>query len=251
MFRRLLLAPWKQTQSVPPPLRSRRQNTFLRYQWLDTHQPVRSYTTLKARNPTDTSATMMSKSDQAPVLIIGAGVAGLSLAAILQQNSIPYLVFESSPPTRMQRHGITLYPWAYLPLCQALGIKPERLRSAVATDSAIGGMGTVDLMMRDIHAGGSLQHKLETSIPEPHEVTESFRANKSAMREFFMERIDTTKLFWEWKLKSIGNDDGCIAAEFEGREATKGRLLVAADGLQSVGIIVIVCVTSTNNRANL
>lgn len=37
-------------------------------------------------------------------------------------------------------------------------------------------------------------------MPGTHEVTESFRANMSAMRDFFMERIDSSKLGWEWSL---------------------------------------------------
>lgn len=58
----------------------------------------------------------------------------------------------------------------------------------------------MDLTVRDIYARGNLQPKSETSMPGTHEVTESFRANMSAMRDFFIERIDSSKLGWEWSL---------------------------------------------------
>ena len=180
----------------------------------------------------------MSKSNHSPVLIVGAGLAGLSLAAILHTNDIPYLVFESSPRTRSQSHGITLYPWAYLPLSKALSIPPEELRSAVATDLALGGLGAVDLTVRNVYTGGILQHMRGTSTPEAFKIVGPFRANKRSMRDFFLKKIDTSKVLWEWKLRSSRISGRSVIAEFENGEIFEGRLLVAADGLQSVGMIL-------------
>ena len=193
----------------------------------------------------------MSKPDQSPVLIVGAGLAGLSLAAVLHKNDIPYLVFEVSPRTRSQGHGVTLYPWAYLPLSKALHIAPEELRSAVATDSAVGGLGAVDLAVLDVYIGGVLQREIGTSTPDASEIAGPFRANKRAMRDFFLERIDTSKVFWEWKLRSSRIHGKRVTAEFENGENIEGRLLVAADGLHSVGMTVTTRTAYMNKGADL
>ena len=176
----------------------------------------------------------MSKSNQSPVLIIGAGLAGLSLAAILQKNNTPYLLFESLPHQRTQRHGITLYPWAYLPLLNALDIGVEELRYSTATDMDIGGEGVVDTMVRDVYTGKPLELEGRTQFSGALDHAKPFRAKKNSIREFLIKRIDTTKVHWEWKLGSVKHGDVGIVAEFENGKTMEGRLLVAADGLHSI-----------------
>ena len=230
---------------------TRSSSPLLRLQWLEVHKPSRSCTTtVKAGDQIDASPGTMSKSShRPPVLIIGAGLAGLSLAVILHKNEIPYLVFESSPPTPSKGHGVTLHPWAYLPLCKALCIAAEELRSAVAVDSELGGFGAVDFTVRDVHTGGALPSEPSTLEPEASDVAEPFRANKRVMQRFLLERIGSTKVFWGWTLKSSRNGDSSVTAEFENGETIEGRLLVAADGLHSVGMTAAIRASHRDKKA--
>ncbi len=216
----------------------RRGYFVLRPRWFHFRQASRVY-------PISTVGSLpnfppnMSDSNQPPILIVGAGLAGLSLAAILQKNNIPYFVFESSPRMRTQGHGLTLHPWAYLPLSQALDIDPGQLGSAVATDSAIGGRGVIDPQVHDVYSGRVMESGSETLASDTFNHAQSFRARKSAIGEFLLKRIDPSKMFWEWKLKTCDIRDGCVIAGFDNGESMTGRLLVAADGLHSAGMMVM------------
>lgn len=89
-----------------------------------------------------------------PILIIGAGLAGVTLARILTAHGIPNIVFEASGPERSQGFAISLRKWAYEPLLASLGHLPVRqLTRAVALDRARGGHGWLDLALRNNATG--------------------------------------------------------------------------------------------------
>ena len=211
------------------------KNCKSRSPWLQTHDTLGSYPVQKARGLTDTAPTML-RSPKPPILIVGAGLSGLSLAAILQKSDVPYMVFDSSTRQRTQRHGITLHPWAYSPLLSALDVKLEELRSAVAVDSAIGGSGRVDTAMRDVYTGKILDSEIKALQSQASHHAKPLRAKKSLMRDFLLDKLDTSKLYWDWKLKSIRHGDESVVAEFDNGKTMVGRFLVAADGLHSVGM---------------
>lgn len=48
-----------------------------------------------------------------PILIIGAGLSGLTVSRILTNASIPNIVFEASTPDRSQGYAISLRDWGY------------------------------------------------------------------------------------------------------------------------------------------
>jgi len=247
MLQRRRLTPRTTLQSLL--LSSTRRGSYLSCsQWL-VHQPPK-LSASKAQHPPSAPPTM-SESKQPPILIVGAGIAGLSLAAILQRNNIPYHVFESSPRTRSQGHGITLHSWAYLPLCKALDIDPGQLRHAVATDSAIGGTGAIDLTVHNVYSGGSLKSDFGTPVWGAVNNVYSFRSGKSAIQELLMKKVDPDMISWEWKLRSSELRNGLVVAGFENGESMTGRLIVAADGLHSVGMMGIVPRTSTGNGVDL
>ncbi|KAI0381622.1 hypothetical protein F5Y04DRAFT_254967 [Hypomontagnella monticulosa] len=70
-----------------------------------------------------------------PILIIGAGLSGLTTARLLTNSGIPNIVFEASPPDRSQGFSISLRDWGYEVLLEALGGLPlSSLTRGVAPD---------------------------------------------------------------------------------------------------------------------
>jgi monooxygenase len=204
---------------------------------------------------------MLSEQEQdqnLPILIIGAGISGLTLAALLHTHSIPCKIFEARQRTDTQGYGITLASWSFDPLLSALegaananpaaGATSERerdLRTCVSTDCAIGGMGEVGPVFKDAYTGNPL--------PAPKALTRSFfRAHRGRLREYMMEKGRLEELVsWGYSLEEVevedvthkagdGKERGVVVkARFEvdgrGDEEVRGRMLVACDGANSAG----------------
>src|SRR5205085_11408083 len=69
------------------------------------------------------------------VIIVGAGIGGLTLALALHQSKIPCRIFESALAIKPIGVGINLLPHATKELA-ALGLEPALARAAVATSDA-------------------------------------------------------------------------------------------------------------------
>src|SRR5690349_24270302 len=69
------------------------------------------------------------------VIIVGAGIGGLTLALALHQANIPCRVFESAPAIKPIGVGINLLPHATKELA-ALGLEADLARAAIATTDA-------------------------------------------------------------------------------------------------------------------
>ena len=71
----------------------------------------------------------------ADVLIVGAGIGGLTLAHELERRGIPYRVFESAPEIKAVGVGINILPHASAILAD-LGLEPALARVAIQTQEA-------------------------------------------------------------------------------------------------------------------
>src|SRR3954466_3824816 len=69
------------------------------------------------------------------VIIVGAGIGGLTLGLALQGSGIPCRIFESAPEIRPVGVGINLLPHATRELA-ALGLEPTLAKSAITTTDA-------------------------------------------------------------------------------------------------------------------
>ncbi|KAK6854056.1 hypothetical protein PG995_010868 [Apiospora arundinis] len=165
-----------------------------------------------------------------PVIIAGAGIAGLSLARLLQDNGIPMIIFEKSVSDRSQGHGITARDWAFGPLLREVGngCSKEDFQNAVAVDRGIGGRGFADLSFRNNGTGEMLFN------PEAHAEGHNsglFRANRSFLRDWLAEGLDVK---YEHEVKSVEGGPGLVRVSLQSGIQYEGSMLVGADGVHSM-----------------
>ena len=166
-----------------------------------------------------------------PILIIGGGIAGLSLACTLHQRNVPFEVVESLAQDHSTGYGISLLPWAWEPLLDALGKDAHELQRKTSTDSPVGGTGYIDTCAYNGYNGQKLLDLGEKNLKHG-----AFRANRVLLRRFFLEGLPESKIHFETTLKSFKReDDGSILATFTNGTTVRGKLLVAADGVKSTG----------------
>lgn len=164
-----------------------------------------------------------------PILIVGAGLSGLTIARLLSNHDIPVCVFEQSTPDRSQGFGITVRDWAFNPLLEELGstTSTRDFQLAVATDGSVGGSGWADLTFRN-NADGALLFNPDPTKPD--HATTLFRANRSSLRNWLADGLDVK---FEHKLVDFKGQPGHVKAVFANGAEYEGSMLVAADGVNS------------------
>lgn len=165
------------------------------------------------------------------ILIIGAGIAGLSIAALLTKHRIPFQLFESSDQnSEAQGYGITLRRWGYEPLVRALGVPLEDFIHAVACDGAVGGVGRIASSMIDAANGAVL-------VPDMADGREGhIRANRGKIREWLIQHIDPSSLQWGKKVCAVACEKDFATVTFEDGSQASCAMLIAADGIHSAGV---------------
>ncbi|OCH90886.1 putative monooxygenase [Obba rivulosa] len=164
----------------------------------------------------------MSSHSESQILIIGAGIAGLTLAQCLRQRKIPYLIFErdSGPSSRNQGWGLTLH-WA---LERFLAALPSDICSDIYScqvDGASAENDTGDFLFLDLTT-------LEVKYKVPP--SKRIRVQREKLRRLLMRNID---IAWSKQLTHVDVSEEGIAAHFQDGSAYTGQILVGADGSQS------------------
>ncbi|KAL4956157.1 hypothetical protein BDW69DRAFT_203627 [Aspergillus filifer] len=171
-----------------------------------------------------------------PILIIGAGLSGLTTARLLTNSGIPNITFEASSLSRGQGYAISLRDWGFKALLKSLGNLPLfSLTRGVAPDRALpGGWGWLDQSWRNNQTG-------EVIMMPPKEGREKpsiLRANREALRVWVgdagEEEVDVR---YGHRLVDVKfqEEDGerVVIATFDNGVTYKGSLLIAADGVHS------------------
>lgn len=152
---------------------------------------------------------------KARVVIIGAGISGLTLARSLKYRGLPAIIYERDTAQRFaSRHdyGITL--WAYQPLVEILGHgNTYELRTRIAVDGENGGTGHVGSR----NDGGG--------IPP-------FRVNRQKLERLLYDGLD---IRWGHKLQDIKTSASSprIQLQFENDHQADVDVVIGTDGVHS------------------
>jgi 2-polyprenyl-6-methoxyphenol hydroxylase-like FAD-dependent oxidoreductase len=158
------------------------------------------------------------------VLIVGAGIGGLTLALELHARGIACRVFESAPGIKAVGVGINLLPHATQAL-GALGLVPELAKVAVETQEAAFFNRYGQLIYRE-----PLGRRAGYEWPQ-------FSIHRGDLQAVLLEavrlRLGADRLQLGCHCTGFSQDDTSVAASFRDRGAVRGTALIACDGIHS------------------
>lgn len=160
------------------------------------------------------------------VLIIGGGLAGLTLANALKNYGIPFAVYErdETPEHRKQGYSLALHMCMdYLKKC----LPPKRFEN----------FGQETCVNYETNEGGTLFRAFDgktgqesaTIRGEPYK---AYRVSRDRFRKWLLKDIQEY-VHWNKKMSHYEESDGQVIVHFTDKTQDSGDLLVAADGALS------------------
>ena len=159
-----------------------------------------------------------------PIVIIGGGITGLTLALSLHEAAIACRIFEAAPAFKPLGVGINLLPHGVRELTQ-LGLLPELAARGVETREMSYYTRHGQLIYTEPRGrfAGYEWPQISIHRGQLHE----------ALLEAVRERLGADAIVMNHKCTSIVQDDAGVAAHFE--DASTGRALAAVRGAAAVG----------------
>src|SRR5882724_5698496 len=160
------------------------------------------------------------------VIIVGAGIGGLTLGLALHEAKIPCRVFESAAEIKAVGVGINLLPHATKELA-ALGLEPALARVAIETSDATFFNRFGQLIYQEPLGRAAGYDQPQFSI---------HRADlQMILLDAFRTRAGHERIFTGHHCLGVEQDDTGVAVTFSGsaRSAVRGRVAIACDGINS------------------
>src|SRR3954469_11138932 len=156
------------------------------------------------------------------VIIVGAGIGGLTLGLALHEAGIPCRIFESAAEIKAVGVGINLLPHAAKELA-ALGLEPALARVAIATSDAT-----------FFNRFGQLiyQEPLGRAAGYEHPQFSIHRGDlQLVLLDAFCARAGADKLVTGKHCIAVEQDDGGVTVNFADGSSVRGKVTIASDGI--------------------
>lgn len=155
------------------------------------------------------------------ILIVGAGLGGMMLAACLQRQGIDYQLIEKSPDGQQQ--GFSLGVWhntrelfAHLQLEDSLDALGSRMHLYQVRDDS--GRLLRSVTFAELYARYGMAYT---------------QVNRTKLRQLIATKVDRTKISFGQKITAITQHPDRVDVTFADGSATTGDVLVGADGVHS------------------
>jgi 2-polyprenyl-6-methoxyphenol hydroxylase-like FAD-dependent oxidoreductase len=156
----------------------------------------------------------------AEILIVGAGIGGLTLALELQRRGIPFRLFESAPEIKPVGVGINLLPHA-MEVLGGLGLTSAIEKLAIETAEAA-----------FFNRFGQLIYKEPLGRGAGH-AWPQFSIHRADLQAVLLERVkDRVQLGWH--STGFTQEADFVELSFRDRPPVRGRIAVGCDGIHSV-----------------
>jgi 2-polyprenyl-6-methoxyphenol hydroxylase-like FAD-dependent oxidoreductase len=169
----------------------------------------------------------MSEKD---VIIVGAGIGGLTLGLMLQRAGIPCRIFEAAPALKPVGVGINLLPHAM------------RALAALGLEDPLAAVGVVTRESAFYNRFGQLIHREPTGRFAGYDWPQISIHRGDLQRVLaaaFIERAGPDRLVCGWHCSGVVEEEGRVAAAFrdpatgEALGVERGRAVIACDGIHS------------------
>jgi 2-polyprenyl-6-methoxyphenol hydroxylase-like FAD-dependent oxidoreductase len=177
------------------------------------------------------AATTTEVKKPLPIVIVGAGLSGLSLALSLSHRGIPFSIHDSDPSQSFRSQGYSL-TMQHSRITAELGLKLDRIHSS--RHIVINPKNeTVAQWGRALWGAGA------RSSERAKKGKYNFHLARGALRDALIsELVDSQKETINWGSRFTGFKEsercGAVTAEFDGAASVEARLLVGADGVNSI-----------------
>lgn len=162
---------------------------------------------------------------QAPILVIGAGLAGLSLGQSLKQSNIPFQIFERDQAAsfRAQGYRIRIDQQGGNALKRLLPPSLFALFEETSAKVISGGHRFDPITLAEISGQGSM----------PPQCGQAWNADRTVLRNLLMTGLEEHIVFYKALHRYAFTDDGRVTAYFEDGSNVTGSILIGADGVHS------------------
>ncbi|KAF7726140.1 hypothetical protein EC973_009032 [Apophysomyces ossiformis] len=163
-----------------------------------------------------------------PILIIGAGMSGLSLAQALKQHDIPYRIFERDerPDHRSQGWSMSLH-FCLEPLKQS--INPS-LYETLPTKASVNPRNHETEFGLVNGQTSELMLLVDSNMLRLANYT-TYRINRARFRQWLLSEINVE---WNQRIKCYAADENGVTITMEDGTQVEGSILIGADGVNSV-----------------
>ena len=159
-----------------------------------------------------------------PVLVIGGGIGGLTLALSLHQAEIPCRVFEAAPAVKALGVGVNLLPHGMRELTE-LGLQERLAKIAVETQELCFYNRYGQFIFKEARGrrAGYEWPQLSIHRADLHEV----------LLEAVRERLGVDSVVLNMKFSSLQEEQGGVRAKFDNGVSVVGSCAIGCDGIHS------------------
>ncbi|OAQ28367.1 FAD/NAD(P)-binding domain-containing protein [Linnemannia elongata AG-77] len=177
--------------------------------------------TIDTPTPTPNSSSSPSKHKNPHVLIVGAGVAGLFLAILLERAGIPYQVYERAKEVKPLGAVMSLNA-GILPAFEQLGLYEELEKVSLRADS------TFNILYGDL----SVAARIVTRVR--HEIGYNIAIfARTDLYDLLLSKIPSEKIKFNKKIIRVEQDEKEVRITCSDGTSYNGDVLVGADGAYS------------------
>ncbi|ORX96482.1 FAD/NAD(P)-binding domain-containing protein [Basidiobolus meristosporus CBS 931.73] len=169
------------------------------------------------------------------ILIVGAGIGGLSLAQGLKKAGIPFRVFERdpSPDFRAQGYRLRINHYGATALKSTLTDDLWRLFENTCADTQLGmtGLNAIDGTVTRVVPGAGGDPSIKQPVDEP--LLGPFTADRKTLRDLLLIGLENEVEFGKTFERFEIHGEQQVTAFFKDGTQAQGSLLIGADGIQS------------------
>ncbi|KAF9905026.1 hypothetical protein EC991_002089 [Linnemannia zychae] len=163
----------------------------------------------------------MSVNERPTVIIVGAGLGGLMLGALLEKSGVPYIMLERAVAVKPLGSAMAVGP-SLLPAFEQLGIYDEFIAISKALDEIT-----------------YFQENVKGCKPADHRPVEELGGygyrvvSRPILYSLFLKQVPAEKIHFGHRVLNISEDDDKITVHLSNSETFVGDIVVGADGAYS------------------